>query len=91
MGMFNDIQLKNVEMCPKCREELTGWQSKNIWYSKYPIADVLMTIEVNSRMSGEAHTFCDNCGEWVDIEIEKGEIIKRTHHLTPHSKTKAQM
>ncbi len=88
MGMFNSITLKDPINCPKCGMELSDWQSKNIWYSKYPVAEVLMTIKINSRISGEAYTFCDNCGEWLDLEIKKGKIIKRTHHPTPHSKSK---
>jgi len=88
--MFNDIKLNTIEKCPRCGEELTGWQTKNIWYSKYPIAEILMTIKINSRISGEAHTSCDNCGEWVDLEIEKGKIIKRAHYPTPRSRTKRQ-
>lgn len=39
-------------------------------------------------MSGETHTFCDNCGEWVDLEIKKGEIVKIKHCPTPYSTTK---
>ncbi len=85
MGMFNSIILKDPIKCPKCGAELSDWQSKDVRYSKYPVANMLMTIILNSRINCEAHTFCDNCGEWVDLEIKKGKIVKQEHHPTPHS------
>lgn len=85
MGMFNTIILKDPIGCPKCGTELSDYQSKDVWYSKYPLANVLITINLNSRINCEAHTFCENCGEWVDLEIKKGKIVKQKHHPTSHS------
>lgn len=85
MGMFNSIILKDPVKCPKCGRDLSDWQSKDVWYSKYPIANILMTITPNSRISCEAHTLCDNCEEWVELEIKKGKIVKQEHHSIPHS------
>lgn len=65
--------------------ELSDWQSKDVWYSKYPVTNILMNITLNSRISCETHTFCDNCEEWVDLEIKKGKIVSQKHHPTPHS------
>ena len=85
MGMFNYIELKDSQFCPKCGEELTGWQSKGVWYAKYPIENLLISIKVNSRISCETHDLCENCNEWIELEIVKGKVIGRKHRPAGYS------
>ena len=70
MGMYNTIKTKKP--CPKCGAEVE-WQSKYLTCDGYVLDNLLQKIVLNEHMDGEIHTYCDVCGTYVEITIQKGK------------------
>lgn len=75
MGIYNIIALKNSEKCPHCGAEMTEFQTKQLKLEGYPIINGMINVKLNSRMDGEMHTSCEQCGKWVTFVIKKGKAI----------------
>ncbi len=76
MGVYNIIKFSPPLKCPECGYLENEWQSKNLAYSSYGLANVMRQITLNSRMDGEVHTYCDQCKKYISFEIKKGKLIR---------------
>src|SRR6266540_3374438 len=83
MGVFNDVQLPAPVPCPKCGADPGGWQSKSMTYAGYDLANTLQLLRLNSRMSGEVHTSCDSCGEYIRLAVTKGRLHQEEEPFAP--------
>ncbi len=70
MGMYNVINCEAP--CPKCGN-VVQWQSKELLYDSYELANVLRRIDLAPGMDGEMHSSCGACGAWLDATITKGQ------------------
>ena len=75
MGLYNTIKTNPAQKCPKCGNELTDWQTKEISIYGYLLENLLTEIKLNSHMDGEIHTVCSNCQSFIELRIKKGKIF----------------
>jgi hypothetical protein len=76
MGMFNEVNFRMK--CPKCGEEVTGFQTKDGTLS-------LDTVEPDSV--NNFYSSCDNCHEhgestWIEFSRISTELTERKNPLS---------
>lgn len=79
MGIFNTITLNRPEKCPNCGQGIITWQSKQLIYDGYELANALREVKLNNKMDGEIHTACDKCNTYVSMRVKKGKLSSKTN------------
>ena len=74
MGLFNTVKINKG--CPKCGADVE-WQSKGLVVDGiYPVDNFLGKFELNERISGEVHTWCEKCNTSTDLFVVNGKVIE---------------
>lgn len=66
MGSYFEVKLPVTIKCPKCNENLDGWQSKG-WEHE----DVLLVGSADFNTLDNFYTTCKKCKEWVEFRLKQ--------------------